>query len=81
MIGVFRHIYLTPAAVQARDSISPHSGRWRLYFAGHHVAGIDTQESAVRSPITVAQQLTPNSSRLLNLTATANVIAERNPIW
>ncbi|MFJ9417604.1 FAD-dependent oxidoreductase [Streptomyces sp. NPDC101227] len=76
----FRHLVVTTDAVRARTVLNRHQGRGGLYFAGSHLTYIDSQESAVRSAMTVAQALDCDSPRLRALTGPIPVPARRGPV-
>ncbi|MBB5084750.1 FAD-dependent oxidoreductase [Nonomuraea endophytica] len=64
----FRQLVVTPAAVRARNTLAARQGHGGIYLAGSHLTGSDSQESAVRSALAVAELLTPHAARLRELT-------------
>lgn len=63
----FEQLYLDAAAVRGRRVLADHQGRDGLWFAGHHLADIDSQETAVNTAIDIAARLAPHSDRLRKL--------------
>ncbi|MEU1752831.1 FAD-dependent oxidoreductase [Micromonospora matsumotoense] len=60
----FEQLCPDAAAVRGRRVLADHQGRDGLWFAGHHLADIDSQETAVNSAIDIATRLAPDSHRL-----------------
>ncbi|ASU78879.1 hypothetical protein CDG81_11980 [Actinopolyspora erythraea] len=48
----------------AQRRLAERQGEGSLYFAGHYTAGLDSQETTVRSAVDVARSLAPRSPRL-----------------
>ncbi len=67
----FQHPLITPDVIRAARDLKSWQGVEGLWFAGQHTTGVDLQESALYSGMTVAQYLNPDSPRLAALLARA----------
>ena len=65
----YEHGRITPAYFDAQSHLKALNGRNGLWLAGLHMHDVDSHESAVRSALTVARGLAPDSARLRLLSA------------
>ncbi|MFY1683598.1 protoporphyrinogen/coproporphyrinogen oxidase [Micromonospora sp. WMMD730] len=73
----FEQLYPDAVAVRGRRVLADHQGRDGIWFAGHHLADIDSQETAVNSAIDIAARLAPASHRLRMLTEEVGLDQQR----
>ncbi|MGI9823295.1 FAD-dependent oxidoreductase [Agromyces sp. Marseille-Q5079] len=66
-LAVYEHGSITPAYFDAQARLKPMNGGHGLWLAGLAMHDVDSHESAVRSAMTVARALAPDSSRLRTL--------------
>jgi uncharacterized protein len=69
----FRHALTTPEATRAQEALDPLQGRRGLWFAGSHCLEVDSQDTALRSAMRIADALAPRSAHYLALKAKLNV--------
>ncbi|MFB4274598.1 FAD-dependent oxidoreductase [Nonomuraea sp. MTCD27] len=74
----FRQLRLTPAAVRARRTLTQAHGTAGIYFAGHYLTGVESQEAALTSAASTCSTLAPDSPRLQRLLGPAQVTAQMN---
>lgn len=63
----FDHPLITPDVIRAAHKLKDWQGFKGLWFAGQHTAGMDLQETALRSAMNVAKKLNPESPQLRTL--------------
>jgi predicted NAD/FAD-binding protein len=65
----FKHPLISRSAVKAARALRPLQGRQGVYLSGRYTTGMDLQESALYSPMQVAEALAPGSRTLKSLNA------------
>ena len=65
--AAFRHMLPTPATIRAQQGLLARQGQGGVWFAGGYTKPYDSQETALRSAMDVAQGMGVNSARLLSL--------------
>jgi uncharacterized protein len=63
----FFHAKPTINYFKAQELLAPLQGRDNLWFAGMYTTGIDSHESAIVSAVKIAEKLSPQSARLVQL--------------
>jgi len=67
----YRHMLPTPASLNAQNALRPLQGLGRVWFAGGYLEHYDSQETALRSAMTVATGLGASSARWRRLSGLA----------
>jgi predicted NAD/FAD-binding protein len=68
-VATYQHGKVTPAYFDAQRRLKALQGRHGMWLAGLYAHDADSHESAIRSAVTVAQRLAPDSPRLGQLLA------------
>jgi predicted NAD/FAD-binding protein len=63
----FRHELPTPEFRQAQERLQRFQGRYAVWFAGAHCLEVDSQDTALRSAMRVADALAPDSAHYVAL--------------
>jgi predicted NAD/FAD-binding protein len=63
-VARFRHVAVTPEHPARQDAIARLQGDAGLYAVGMYTHGVDNHESALRSALSVAQKLAPDTRRV-----------------
>ena len=66
-VATYEHGRITPDYFDAQRRLRPMQGRHGLWLAGIYADDADSHESAIRSAVSVAEQLAPRSPRLRRL--------------
>ena len=70
-LATYEHGKITPDYFDAQQRLKARQGRHGLWLAGLYADDADSHESAIRSAVSVAQRLAPESARLNQLLAGA----------